>query len=54
MTFSKLFPKQQFIFPDSERLPNNYVIKRDLEKRKNQAFFQDALQTYGNHGAMQT
>ena len=29
-TFSRLFPKQPFIFPDS-RSPNNYVIKRDLE-----------------------
>ena len=50
MTFSRLFPKQQFIFPDS-RLPNNYMIKRDLEKRRNQAFLHDALQTYGNHSA---
>ena len=36
--FFQTIPKQQFIFPDS-RLPNNYMIKRDLEKCRNQAFF---------------
>lgn len=45
------FPKQYFIFARS-RLPRRLSI--ETLKNAGTKFFYDALQTYGNQGAMQT
>ena len=52
-TFSRLLPKQYFIFPDS-RLTNRCAIETLKRKTHEPSFFHAALRTHGNHSAMNT